>query len=337
MPETHLTPHKRPARTFPPGMPQMAALILVLLADSLVTHNFFALHLQEGRLFGSPVDILNRAAPVALLAIGMTLVIATGGIDLSVGAVMAIAGATAATLTVSGHSLSVIILAALGMGILCGLWNGVLVALLKIQPFVATLILMVAGRGIAQLITQGQIVTFDREALAQLGSGTLWLLPIPVWITLALALLVWLLVRKTALGMFIEATGINLRAARNAGVNGWAVVMSTYIISGFCAALAGLIVTADIRGADANNAGLWLELDAILAVVIGGASLMGGRFNLLMSLTGALIIQAMNTGILLSGFPPELNQVVKAVVVMAVLLIQAPGLIKLFIRGRPHV
>lgn len=333
--ETHLTPDKRPKR-YPRGMPQIAALILVLLADSLVTHNFFAIHLQDGRLFGSPIDILNRAAPVALLAMGMTLVIATGGIDLSVGAVMAIAGATAATLTASGHSLSVIVLATVGTGILCGLWNGVLVALLKIQPFVATLILMVAGRGVAQLITQGQIVTFDSEALARLGSGTLWLLPIPVWITLALALLVWLLVRKTALGMFIEATGINLRAARNAGVNGWAVVMSTYIISGFSAAVAGLIVTADIRGADANNAGLWLELDAILAVVIGGASLMGGRFNLLLSLTGALIIQAMNTGILLSGFPPELNQVVKAVVVMAVLLIQAPGFIKLFKRGRPR-
>jgi len=318
-----------------PGMPQIAALVLVLIVDSLVAHNFFAVHLQDGRLFGSPIDILNRAAPVALLSIGMTLVIATGGIDLSVGAVMAIAGATAATLAVSGHGLATIILATLGSGLLCGLWNGVLVALLKIQPFVATLILMVAGRGIAQLITQGQIVTFDNAALATLGSGTLALMPVPVWLTLAMALLVWLLVRKTALGLFIEAVGINLRAARNAGVNGWAVVMTTYLISGLCAAVAGLIVAADIRGADANNAGLWLELDAILAVVIGGASLMGGRFNLLLSLLGALIIQAMNTGILLSGFPPELNQVVKAVVVMAVLLIQSPAFLQLFKRGRP--
>lgn len=321
-------------RKLPAGMPQIAALVLVLIVDSLVASNFFAIHVQDGRLFGSPIDILNRAAPVALLSIGMTLVIATGGIDLSVGAVMAIAGATAATLTVSGHSLAVIILATLGTGLLCGLWNGILVALLKIQPFVATLILMVAGRGIAQLITQGQIVTFDSDSLARLGSGTLWLFPVPVWITLVVALLVWLLTRKTALGMFIEAVGINLRAARNAGVNGWLIVMTTYAVSGLCAAVAGLIVAADIRGADANNAGLWLELDAILAVVIGGASLMGGRFNLLLSLVGALIIQAMNTGILLSGFPPELNQVVKAVVVMAVLLMQSPRFIQLFKRGR---
>ncbi|QUG75568.1 ABC transporter permease [Erwinia sp. E602] len=333
--ETDLVPGKTPMRKrkLPPGLPQIAALLLVLIIDSLVANNFFAIHLQDGRLFGSPIDILNRAAPVAILAIGMTLVIATGGIDLSVGAVMAIAGATAATLTVAGHSLPVIILVTLGSGLLCGLWNGVLVALLKIQPFVATLILMVAGRGVAQLITEGQIVTFNNDALAQLGSGTLLWLPVPLWITLGLALLVWLLARKTALGLFIEAVGINLRAARNAGVNGWLVVMSTYLLSGLCAAVAGLIVAADIRGADANNAGLWLELDAILAVVIGGASLMGGRFNLFLSLIGALIIQAMNTGILLSGFPPELNQVVKAVVVMAVLLLQSPRFIQLFKRG----
>lgn len=335
MPESSMTQSKPERRKLklPPGMPQLAALILVLLIDSLVANNFFAIHIQDGRLFGSPIDILNRAAPVALLAVGMTLVIATGGIDLSVGAVMAIAGATAATLTVAGHSLNVIVLATLGTGLLCGLWNGVLVALLKIQPFVATLILMVAGRGVAQLITQGQIVTFNSESLAWFGSGSLLWLPVPVWITLLVALAVWLLTRKTALGLFIEAVGINLRAARNAGVNGWLVVMSTYVISGLCAAVAGLIVAADIRGADANNAGLWLELDAILAVVIGGASLMGGRFNLVLSLIGALIIQSMNTGILLSGFPPELNQVVKAVVVMCVLLLQSPRFIAM-LKGR---
>ncbi|MDR7342356.1 simple sugar transport system permease protein [Pantoea alhagi] len=336
MPEGHVLSEKpamqKRKRKFPPGMPQLVALILVLLIDSLVANNFFALHLQDGRLFGSPIDILNRAVPVALLAIGMTLVIATGGIDLSVGAIMAIAGATAATLTVAGHSLPVVILLTLLSGVLCGLWNGILVALLKIQPFVATLILMVAGRGIAQLITQGQIVTFNHDALGWIGSGSLALLPVPVWIAAIVALLVWLLTRKTALGLFIEAVGINLRAARNAGVNGWLVVMSVYVLSGLCAAVAGLIVAADIRGADANNAGLWLELDAILAVVIGGASLMGGRFNILLSLLGALIIQAMNTGILLSGFQPELNQVVKAVVVMAVLLLQSPRFLQLLKR-----
>ncbi len=331
IPETVIVTEKH-KRRWPPGIPQILALVLVLIIDSLVSDNFFAIHIRDGRLFGSPIDILNRAAPVAILSLGMTLVIATGGIDLSVGAVMAISGATAVSLMVAGHSLPVVIGVALLSGVVCGLWNGILVAVLKIQPFVATLILMVAGRGIAQLITQGQIVTFDNSSLAWLGSGSLAGLPVPVWATLLIALLIGLLVRKTALGLFLEATGINLRAARNAGVNGTAIVIVAYVISGLCAAIAGIIVAADIRAADANNAGLWLELDAILAVVIGGTALTGGRFNLFLSLIGALIIQAMNTGILLSGFQPELNQVVKALVVMVVLLLQSPRFLALFTR-----
>ncbi|STB68018.1 ABC transporter permease [Citrobacter freundii] len=336
-------PHSLPQSTppgrrfrWPKGMPQLVALLLVLLVDSLVAPHFYQVILQDGRLFGSPIDILNRAAPVVLLAIGMTLVIATGGIDLSVGAVMAIAGATTAAMTVAGHSLPVVLLVALGSGILAGLWNGILVAILKIQPFVATLILMVAGRGVAQLITSGQIVTFNSPELAWFGSGSLLLFPTPVIIALLTLVVFWLLTRKTALGMFIEAVGINIRAAKNAGVNTRIIVMLTYVLSGLCAAIAGIIVTADIRGADANNAGLWLELDAILAVVIGGGSLMGGRFNLLLSVIGALIIQGMNTGILLSGFPPELNQVVKAVVVLCVLVVQSQRFISLIKGVRGH-
>ena len=322
--------------TWPKGTPQIIALLLVLLVDSLVAPHFYQVVLQDGRLFGSPIDILNRAAPVALLAIGMTLVIATGGIDLSVGAVMAIAGATAASMTVAGHSLPVVLLAALAAGALAGLWNGILVAVLKIQPFVATLLLMVAGRGVAQLITAGQIVTFNSPDLSWFGSGSLLFLPTPVIIAVLTLLLFWLLTRKTALGMFIEAVGINIRAAKNAGVNTRIIVMLTYVLSGLCAAIAGIIVAADIRGADANNAGLWLELDAILAVVIGGGSLMGGRFNLLLSVVGALIIQGMNTGILLSGFPPEMNQVVKAVVVLCVLIVQSQRFISLIKGVRSH-
>jgi ribose/xylose/arabinose/galactoside ABC-type transport system permease subunit len=321
---------------WPKGTPQILALLLILVVDSLVAPHFFQIVLQDGRLFGSPIDILNRAAPVALLAIGMTLVIATGGIDLSVGAVMAIAGATAASMTVAGYPLFVVLLAALGSGVLAGLWNGILVAVLKIQPFVATLILMVAGRGVAQLITSGQIVTFNDPSLAWLGSGSLLLFPVPVIITLVTLLLFWLLTRKTALGMFIEAVGINIRAAKNAGVKTRTMVILAYVLSGLCAAIAGVIVAADIRGADANNAGLWLEMDAILAVVIGGGSLMGGRFNMALSVVGALIIQSMNTGILLSGFPPELNLVVKAVVVLCVLIVQSPRFISLIKKGRAN-
>ncbi|MFP9469380.1 galactofuranose ABC transporter, ATP-binding protein YtfT [Pectobacterium brasiliense] len=324
MTDNNVKPAKKVRLTFTKGVPQLLALVAILLIDSMVAPNFFSLHIQDGRLFGSLIDILNRGAPVALLALGMTLVIATGGIDLSVGAVMAIAGATAATLTAAGHPLPSVLLVALLVGALCGLWNGFLVAVLQIQPIVATLMLMVAGRGIAQLITEGQIITFDNAGLAKLGSGTLFYLPMPVIIACVMLLALWILTRKTALGLFIESVGINLRSARNAGVSTKLVLVAVYVICGVCAAVAGVIVTADIRGADANNAGLWLELDAILAVVIGGGSLLGGRFNLLLSVVGALIIQSMNTGILLSGYRPEFNLVLKALVVLLVLVMQSP-------------
>ncbi|MBA0219371.1 ABC transporter permease [Pectobacterium brasiliense] len=324
MTDNNVKPAKKVRLTFTKGVPQLLALVAILLIDSMVAPNFFSLHIQDGRLFGSLIDILNRGAPVALLALGMTLVIATGGIDLSVGAVMAIAGATAATLTAAGHPLPSVLLVALLVGALCGLWNGFLVAVLQIQPIVATLMLMVAGRGIAQMITEGQIITFDNAGLAKLGSGTLFYLPMPVIIACVMLLALWILTRKTALGLFIESVGINLRSARNAGVSTKLVLVAAYVICGVCAAVAGVIVTADIRGADANNAGLWLELDAILAVVIGGGSLLGGRFNLLLSVVGALIIQSMNTGILLSGYRPEFNLVLKALVVLLVLVMQSP-------------
>jgi simple sugar transport system permease protein len=307
------------------GTPQILAFLAILLADRIVSPQIFDIRLQDGRLFGSLVDVFNRGAPVALLSLGMVLVIATRGIDLSVGAVMAIAGAVAASL-VDSHSVPVALGAALGVGILCGLWNGFLVAVLRIQPIVATLILMVAGRGIAQLITEGRIVTFTSPQLAWFGNGSVLGVPAPVAITLGMLLLTLLLVRGSALGVLIEATGANARASELAGIGTWAVTIAAYIWCGLCSSVAGVIAAADILGADANNAGLWLELDAILAVVIGGTSLFGGRFSLILAVLGALIIQAMNTGILLSGYRPELNLVVKAVVVIAVLLLQSPRL-----------
>jgi len=307
------------------GTSQVAALLAILAMNWLVSPQFFEIRLQDGRLFGSLVDVLNRGAPVALLSLGMVLVVAMRGIDLSVGAVMAIAGAIAASLADS-HSLPVVLAAALGAGLLCGLWNGILVAVLGIQPIVATLILMVAGRGIAQLITEGRIVTFTSPSLAWFGGGSVLGLPPPVILTLAMLVLTLVIVRGTALGLLIEATGANAKASALAGVGTRLITIATYVWCGLCAALAGVVAAADILGADANNAGLWLELDAILAVVIGGTSLLGGRFSLVLAVVGALIIQAMNTGILLSGFPPETNLIVKAMVVLAVLLAQSPRL-----------
>ncbi|EWY40821.1 sugar ABC transporter permease [Skermanella stibiiresistens SB22] len=305
------------------GVPQVLAFLAILAVNWMVSAQFFDIRFQDGRLFGSLIDVFNRGAPVALLAIGMVLVIATRGIDLSVGAVMAICGAIAATLA-DTQPLPVVIAAALGAGLLCGLWNGLLVAVLGIQPIIATLILMVAGRGIAQLITEGRIVTFTSPDLAWFGGGSVLGVPAPVAITFTVLVLTILLVRRTALGLMIEATGGNARASALAGVGTRVMTMAVYVWCGFCSALAGIVAAADILGADANNSGLWLELDAILAVVIGGTSLFGGRFSVVLAVLGALIIQAMNTGILLSGYPPEFNLVVKAVVVLVVLLMQSP-------------
>lgn len=305
-------------------LPQLLTLAAVLILISIVFPGFFAIRLADGRLFGSPIDILNRGAPVALLAIGMTLVIATRGIDLSVGAVMAICGATAAAMVQTGHGVPAALGLALLAGLACGLWNGLLVSVLKIQPIVATLILMVAGRGIAQLITGGTILTFSDPGLIFLGGGTFLGLPMPVVIWLTTAALATLIVRRSALGLLIEAVGVNQRASTLAGINSRVLLIAVYAVSGLCAALAGIIVAADIRGADANNAGLWLELDAILAVVIGGNSLLGGRFSILASLIGAMVIQAVNTGILLSGFPSEFNLVIKACLILVILVTQSP-------------
>lgn len=310
--------------------PQIIALAIILALITAIAPGFLTISVQNGRLYGSLIDILVRAAPVALLTIGMTLVIATRGIDLSIGAVIAICGAVAATLISKDYPLPAVILVSLGVGLLCGFWNGVLVALLDIQPIIATLILMVAGRGIAQLITEGVILTFNNDTFAALGSGSLAGIPIPIYLWAGAGLAVGLLVRRSALGFLIEATGINRRAATLAGVRARFLLFFVYAVSGICAAIAGLIVTADIRGADANNAGLWLELDAILAVVIGGTSLNGGRFSITASLIGALIIQSINTGILVSGFPPEFNLIIKAGIIIIVLTLQSPAILSLF-------
>ncbi len=306
--------------------PQLVVLLAILLLDRLAAPSFFDLSIRDGRLIGSLVDILNRAAPVAILALGMAPVIATGGIDLSVGAVMAIAGAVLATLANLALPWPLAVVAALAAGALCGLWNGTLVAALGMQPFVATLVLMVAGRGVAQLITSGRIVTFVEPHLAALGGGAVLGLPIPVLVTAAAAAIAILLYRATPLGLFVEAVGGNRRASRLSGVNATAITVVVYLLSGLSAGVSGAIVAGDIRGADANNAGLWLELDAILAVAIGGGVLTGGRFSLSRAVLGALAIQALKTGVLMAGFPPEFNLVIMAAAVLLVLCIQSPAL-----------
>ena len=304
---------------------QLTALILVLVIDWLIFPAFFEVRLIDGRLTGSFVDVLIRGAPVALLALGMAGVIATRGIDLSVGAIMAIAGAVAANSIAGGSPWYVAVLLALLAGLACGLWNGALVAIVGVQPVIATLVLMVAGRGIAQLITSGQITTFVDPQFAALANGSVLGVPAPILIVIATAAGLAVLTRSTALGLMIRAIGINPRAAELVGIERKKITIAVYVISGIMAALAGLIVTADILGADANNAGLWLELDAILVVVLGGASLLGGRLSYGLTILGAITLQGLKTGILLAGLPPQRSLILMAIAVSGLLAIQAPA------------
>jgi ribose/xylose/arabinose/galactoside ABC-type transport system permease subunit len=314
----------------------VAALLILLLIDLFTIPGFFRLEIKDGHLYGSLIDIVNRAAPLMLAALGMTLVIATRGIDISVGAVVALSGTMAAMLIggkmvmvdgvpdyVSNVPMAWALMAAMGAALLCGAWNGLLVAKLGLQPIVATLILMVAGRGLAQLLTDGQIVTVYYKPFFFLGSGFLFGLPFSLFLVAAVFIVTALLMKKTALGLFIQAVGINPVAARLAGIKTASLIFLVYVFCSACAGMAGLMIAANIKSADANNAGLLLELDAILAVTLGGTSLAGGKFSLVGSVIGALIIQTLTVTIYSLGVPPEVNMVVKSVVVFLVCLSQS--------------
>lgn len=318
------------------------ALILLLVVNVVVTPSFLNVRMQDGHLYGSLIDILRNGAPIMLVALGMTLVIASRGIDLSVGAVVAISGALACAHIASSAdpaeagTVLTAMAVALGAAVGLGLWNGMLVSVFGVQPIIATLVLMTAGRGIALLITDGQIVTVTSAPFKILGAGFALGLPVAILVSLAVFAIVGLLTRRTALGMLLEAVGINPEASRLAGVRYRSIVLAVYVFCALCAGLAGLMIASNISAADANNAGLWIEMDAILAVVIGGTSLLGGRFSLTGALLGALIIQTLTTTVYTAGITPETTLVFKALVVIAVCLLQAPKFRALVLRRRPR-
>ncbi|WP_160677006.1 ABC transporter permease [Clostridium sp. C8-1-8] len=301
----------------------LISLMALILLNFIIRPGFVSITIKDGHLFGNLIDILNHAAPLILISLGMTIVIATQGIDISVGSIIAISAAVSATVIVSGGSVPVAVLSGMIVGILCGAWNGLLVAYIGVQPMVGTLILYIVGRGIAQLITNGQILTFTNKSFIFIGTGY-WFLPVAIFIAGAITLLMYLVIRKTALGLFIESIGVNSTSSRYSGINSKKVIFSLYVICGFLAGIAGIIICSNIKSADANNAGLWLELDAILATVIGGTSMAGGRFYLGGTVIGALFIQTLTTTIYSMGVPPEITLVVKALVVIAVCIIQSP-------------
>ena len=319
----------------------VAMLALLLLCALIFSDGFFALRIQDGHLFGTPINILRASAPLVLVALGMTLVISTGGIDLSVGSVMAVSGAMACLIigdlgdqnSVGGVAGAVV--AAIVLSLVLGLWNGFLVAVLGIQPIIATLILMVAGRGLAQLITSGQIINVRSEPYKVIGAGFALGLPVSVLIAVAVLVITVLLTRRTALGLLLESVGGSPVASRLAGIQARRLTVMVYVFAAVCAGIAGLIYSSNVSSADGNNAGNLIELDAILAVVIGGTALTGGRFSIAGTVLGAVLIATLDTTAQAVGIPPDTTLVFKAVVVVVLCLAQSAAFRAKFRRSTP--
>ena len=312
------------------------ALLLIMLFNLFFTPGFFNVEIRDGHLFGSIIDIINRGSPLMILSIGLTLVIATGGTDISVGSNIAITAAIVATL-IGGEMIFVdgvqqyaslipmplAIIIGLLVATLLGMWNGVLIGKFGIQPIIATMILMVAGRGIAQLITKAQIITIYYKPYFFFGGGYLFGLPFSIFIVAACLLVVMYFVKKTSMGLFIQSAGCSTSASRFSGIKVDTIKILVYTISGLCAGIAAILLSSNIKCADANNLGLYVELDAILAVAIGGNVMSGGKFSIPCSMVGAIIIQSLTTTIYSFGVAPEITLVVKALVVITICLFQS--------------
>jgi simple sugar transport system permease protein len=310
----------------------IVALLALIVVNTIARPQFIVVTVRNGQLYGALIDILRTSAPLMLVALGMTIVIATRGIDLSVGAIMAVSGAVALTIIDASSepgSLPTVLVAlvvALAVSLLLGAWNGLLVSVVGIQPIIATLVLMLAGRGVALLITDGFITTVNSPPYSYIATGYLFFVPFAFLISVAAIVVIALVERRTALGVLTEAVGINPEASRLAGVRAKGIIFSAYVASGLLAGIAGIIYSANIRAADANAAGLFIELYAILAVVLGGTSLMGGKFSIAGTVVGVLIIQTLETTILFLGVPPAQSPVFFAVVVVVVVIVQSPQL-----------
>ncbi|HEV7662194.1 MAG TPA: ABC transporter permease [Chloroflexota bacterium] len=302
----------------------LGALLILLIYNAFFTRNFLNIQTLNVNL--------TQVATIAICATGMTLVIATGGIDLSVGSMMAISGALAPLifLNTSGPLADPLIgvVAAFTLPLLVtmcfGLFNGALIAGLKIQPIIATLVLFIAGRGIAQVVTNGNLQPFRNPTFQYIGLGRPLNVPFQAILMLVVVLVVWWIMRRTAFGRFVLAVGGNENAARLAGVRVGRVKLAVYAISAVLAGIAGFIVISINSSSDANLVGQNMELDAIAATAVGGTPLTGGRATVIGTLIGALIMQLIRFTLLAHGIPDAVALTVKAVIIVAAVWLQRP-------------
>ncbi len=292
----------------------LAALVVLVVANAVFTPNFATA--------GNFWNVLLQVSTVLLVAVGMTLVIATGGIDLSVGSSMALAGALAATLLDRGIVVAVSagLLGALAMGVL----NGVMIARLRIQPIVVTLATLISGRGLAQVLSNGELVTTDHRGFELLGRGHLGPLPTQVVVALLVVGAAIFVLRATPFGRYVLASGGNAAAARLAGVPVSRTVVTVYAASAVLAGLAGLIEASRLGASDAAKIGLNIELDAIAATVVGGTILTGGRATVMGTVIGALIMQVIATSFNMLLVPYSWSLAFKALIILFAVYLQRP-------------
>lgn len=300
----------------------LAALVLLVLANCLFTTNFY-----DNRNFTS---ILLQVVPTMLVAVGMTLVIATGGIDLSVGSVMALSSSLVATNL--NQSLGVAVLIAMAAAGVVGMLNGALISHFRIQPIIVTLGVLIAGRGVAQLMNSGKLITFTNPAFEYLGKGLVGPFPlvgpvgVQVFVMLVIVSLAIFAMRATSFGRYVVAVGGNEAASRLAGIKVHRTKVLVYVLSALLAGLAGLIETARLGASDAAKVGSGIELDAIAAVVVGGTPLTGGRVTIVGTFIGALIMQVITTSFNMRGIPFSWGLVLKAAIILIAVYIQRPKL-----------
>ena len=309
---------------------------LILVVCFIIRPDFFAISIQPstGVLYGSLIDIVNRSAEISIIAMGMTLVIALGGTDLSVGALVAVSGAMALKLmrwdvleyvTPGDYSVYPFWMAIVFPLLTCtlmGLFNGFLISKGGMQPFIATLILMVSGRGIAQILTNGKQFTTMYTPFRRIGQGSLGPFPMPIIIMVVVCIGMGIFVRKTAFGTYVESVGINRSASRLSGISSDKVILIVYAITGFLSGISGLIYASRIMSNDSNNAGINYEMDAILAVVIGGTAMTGGKFSLVGTLI-SIIIRTIVTFVYYFGIVAEATMAFKAMIIAVVIVLQS--------------
>jgi galactofuranose transport system permease protein len=293
----------------------LAALVVLFIYNAIDTPFFLT---RSSLLF----VLLRQAAPIAIVAVGMAIVIGTAGIDLSVGSVMAIAGQVGATLVLHDHPFLLAIVAALLVSAVCGAFNGTLVARFGVQPIIATLILFIAGRGIAQLISGGELQPLSNPDFQWIGLARPFGVPAQVIIAFLVAVVAWFVMRLTVYGRHVLAVGGNEAASRLAGVPAARVKLLAYVVSGLLAGLVGLISVSATYASDANNTGVGMELDAIAAVAVAGTPLTGGKVTVWGAVVGAVMLKLLQNTLIAHGITKEVAQMIEGAVIVAALWLQ---------------